>query len=111
MAVLAPAGVVGRVIVPSARAAKVQLLIDRNAAAGAIIERTSAPEKTCVVSRCRMMSRSLTMPSTRRSASMTGSAPSPARTMVRAASLSGVSASTVRGWSVITSRTVSCSGS
>lgn len=42
MAVIAPGGVVGRVIVPSARAAKVQLLIDRNAAAGAIIERTRA---------------------------------------------------------------------
>jgi len=42
MAVIAPAGVVGRVIMPSARAAKVQLLIDRNAAAGAIIERTRA---------------------------------------------------------------------
>lgn len=42
MAVLAPEGVVGRVIVPSARAAKVQLLIDRNAAAGALIERTRA---------------------------------------------------------------------
>lgn len=42
MAVLAPAGVVGRVIVPSARAAKVQLLIDRNAAVGALVERTRA---------------------------------------------------------------------
>ena len=42
MAVIAPAGVVGRIIVPSARASKVQLLIDRNAAAGAIIERTRA---------------------------------------------------------------------
>jgi rod shape-determining protein MreC len=42
MAVIAPAGVVGRVIVPSARAAKVQLLIDRNAAAGALIERSRA---------------------------------------------------------------------
>ena len=40
MAVIAPAGVVGRVITPSARAAKVQLLIDRNAAAGALIERS-----------------------------------------------------------------------
>lgn len=40
MAVLAPEGVVGRVIVPSARAAKVQLLIDRNAAAGALVERS-----------------------------------------------------------------------
>jgi rod shape-determining protein MreC len=42
VAVIAPAGVVGRVVVPSARAAKVQLLIDRNAAAGALIERTRA---------------------------------------------------------------------
>jgi rod shape-determining protein MreC len=42
MAVVAPEGVVGRVIVPSARAAKVQLLIDRNAAAGALLERTRA---------------------------------------------------------------------
>jgi rod shape-determining protein MreC len=42
MAVLAPAGVVGRVILPSARASKVQLLIDVNAGAGAIIERSRA---------------------------------------------------------------------
>jgi rod shape-determining protein MreC len=42
MAVIAPAGVVGRVVIPTARAAKVQLLIDRNAAAGAIIERSRA---------------------------------------------------------------------
>jgi rod shape-determining protein MreC len=42
MAVVAPSGVVGRVVVASARAAKVQLLIDRNAAAGALIERTRA---------------------------------------------------------------------
>ncbi|HEX7138903.1 MAG TPA: rod shape-determining protein MreC [Vicinamibacterales bacterium] len=42
MAVIAPAGVVGRVVVASLRAAKVQLLIDRNAAAGAIIERSRA---------------------------------------------------------------------
>src|SRR5207302_7414969 len=42
MAVIAAAGVVGRVVVPSARSAKVQLLIDRNAAAGVIIERTRA---------------------------------------------------------------------
>lgn len=42
MAVLAPAGVVGRIIVPTARAAKVQLLIDRNAAAGALVERSRA---------------------------------------------------------------------
>lgn len=42
MAVIAPAGVVGRVIIPTARAAKVQLLIDRNAAAGALVERSRA---------------------------------------------------------------------
>src|SRR3954471_1224608 len=42
MAVIAPAGVVGRLVVPSLRSAKVQLLIDRNAAAGVIIERTRA---------------------------------------------------------------------
>ena len=40
MAVIAPLGVVGRVITPGARAAKVQLLIDRNAAAGAVVERS-----------------------------------------------------------------------
>jgi len=42
MAIIAPAGVVGRVVVAGRRAAKVQLLIDRNAAAGAIIERSRA---------------------------------------------------------------------
>jgi rod shape-determining protein MreC len=42
MSVIAPAGVVGRLVVPSLRSAKVQLLIDRNAAVGAIIERTRA---------------------------------------------------------------------
>jgi rod shape-determining protein MreC len=42
MAVIAPAGVVGRIVLPTARAAKVQLLIDRNAAAGALIERSRA---------------------------------------------------------------------
>ena len=42
MAVIAPAGVVGRIIMPSARASKVQLLIDRNAASGAILERSRA---------------------------------------------------------------------
>jgi len=41
LAVIAPDGVVGRVVgSPSQRAAQVQLLIDRNAAAGALIERT-----------------------------------------------------------------------
>jgi len=42
MAVLAPAGIVGRIVVPVGGSAKVQLLIDRNAAAGAIIERSRA---------------------------------------------------------------------
>jgi rod shape-determining protein MreC len=42
MAVIAPGGVVGRVVMPSLRAAKVQLLIDRNAAAGAVVERSRA---------------------------------------------------------------------
>jgi rod shape-determining protein MreC len=42
MAVIAPLGVVGRVVVPSVRSTKVQLLIDRNAAAGALIERSRA---------------------------------------------------------------------
>jgi rod shape-determining protein MreC len=42
MAVLAPGGVVGRVVVSTLRAAKVQLLIDRNAAAGVIVERSRA---------------------------------------------------------------------
>ncbi len=42
MAVLAPSGVVGRVVTTSGRAAKVQLLVDRNAAAGALIVRSRA---------------------------------------------------------------------
>ncbi len=42
MAVIAPAGVVGRIVTPSGRAAKVQLLVDRNAAAGALVERSRA---------------------------------------------------------------------
>jgi rod shape-determining protein MreC len=42
MAVVAPAGVVGRIILPTARASKVQLLIDRDAAAGAVVERSRA---------------------------------------------------------------------
>jgi rod shape-determining protein MreC len=40
MAVISPAGVVGRIILSSSAASKLQLLIDRNAAAGALIERT-----------------------------------------------------------------------
>jgi rod shape-determining protein MreC len=43
MAVIAPNGVVGRVVdQPPLEAAKVQLLVDRNAGAGAVIERTGA---------------------------------------------------------------------
>lgn len=43
MAVIAPAGIVGRIIgTPAPHAARVQLLIDRNAAAGAFTERTHA---------------------------------------------------------------------
>ena len=42
MAVIAPAGVVGRVVSPTARASKVQLLIDRNAAAGSLVARSRA---------------------------------------------------------------------
>jgi rod shape-determining protein MreC len=43
MAVIAPAGIVGRIIgAPAPHAARVQLLIDRNAAAGAFTERTHA---------------------------------------------------------------------
>jgi rod shape-determining protein MreC len=42
MAVIVSAGVVGRIVVPTLRAAKVQLLIDRNAAAGALVERSRA---------------------------------------------------------------------
>jgi rod shape-determining protein MreC len=42
MAVISPQGVVGRVVEPGLEAAKVQLLIDRNAGAGAVIERTGA---------------------------------------------------------------------
>lgn len=43
MAVVAPAGVVGRVVgTPARHAARVQLIVDRNAAAGALTERTRA---------------------------------------------------------------------
>jgi rod shape-determining protein MreC len=43
MAVIAPKGVVGRVVgIPAAHAARVQLIIDRHAAAGAISERSRA---------------------------------------------------------------------
>jgi rod shape-determining protein MreC len=40
MAVMSPAGIVGRILMPTARAAKVQLIIDRDAAAGVMIERS-----------------------------------------------------------------------
>jgi len=42
MAVIAPTGLVGRIVTPTANASKVQLLIDRYAAAGALVERTRA---------------------------------------------------------------------
>lgn len=42
MAVIAPAGIVGRVVLPTPRAAKVQLIIDRNAAVAGLVERTRA---------------------------------------------------------------------
>ena len=42
MAVISPAGVVGRIILPTSRAAKIQLLIDRDAAAGAVTVRGRA---------------------------------------------------------------------
>jgi rod shape-determining protein MreC len=41
-AVVAPAGVVGRIVTVAARASKVQLLVDRNAGAGALVERSRA---------------------------------------------------------------------
>jgi rod shape-determining protein MreC len=40
MAVISPEGVVGRIIAPTARASKVQLLIDRSAGAGVMLERS-----------------------------------------------------------------------
>ena len=40
MAVVSPAGVVGRILMTTARASKVQLLIDRDAAAGVLVERS-----------------------------------------------------------------------
>ena len=44
MAVIAPGGVVGRVVgVPGMRAAQVQLVVDRNAGAGGLIERIRVP--------------------------------------------------------------------
>ena len=42
MAVIDPTGLVGRVVTPTQHASKVQLLIDRNAAAGALVERSRA---------------------------------------------------------------------
>ena len=63
MAVIAPGGIVGRIIGPVARhAARVQLIIDRNAAAGALTERiarrrhggrASKPTRRCGWSWCR----------------------------------------------------------
>jgi rod shape-determining protein MreC len=40
MAVISPQGVVGRIVTPTARASKVQLLIDRSAGAGVMLERS-----------------------------------------------------------------------
>jgi rod shape-determining protein MreC len=42
MAVIAPTGLVGRIVTPTAHASKVQLLVDQNAAAGALVERSRA---------------------------------------------------------------------
>lgn len=42
MAVISGAGVVGRVVTPGAHAAKVQLLVDQNAAVGGLVERSRA---------------------------------------------------------------------
>jgi rod shape-determining protein MreC len=42
MPVISPTGVVGRIVTVAARASKVQLLVDRNAGAGALVERSRA---------------------------------------------------------------------
>jgi rod shape-determining protein MreC len=42
MPVISPTGVVGRIVTVTARASKVQLLVDRNAGAGALAERSRA---------------------------------------------------------------------
>ncbi|MBP1634563.1 MAG: mreC [Acidobacteria bacterium] len=42
MAVVSPAGAVGRIVMPTRRAAKVQLLIDRSAAVAVVLERSRA---------------------------------------------------------------------
>lgn len=42
MAVIAPSGVVGRIVTTAGRASKVQLLVDRNAGAGALVARSRA---------------------------------------------------------------------
>jgi rod shape-determining protein MreC len=42
MAVIAPNGVVGRIVTLAPRASKLQLLVDRNAGAGALVERSRA---------------------------------------------------------------------
>ena len=54
MAVISPAGVVGRVLSSSARASKVQLLIDRNAAAGGLVDQINGfigQESICDIAR------------------------------------------------------------
>ena len=60
MAVIAPQGVVGRVVdQPALEAAKVQLLVDRNAGAGAVIERWARAawsSATTAIRRCRWIS-------------------------------------------------------
>lgn len=42
MAIIAPTGVIGRIVTATSRASKVQLLVDRNAGAGALVERSRA---------------------------------------------------------------------
>ena len=42
MAVIAPTGLVGRIVTPTVHASKVQLITDQNAAAGALVERSRA---------------------------------------------------------------------
>jgi rod shape-determining protein MreC len=42
MAVIAPSGIVGRIVTLAPRASKVQLLVDRNAGAGVLVERSRA---------------------------------------------------------------------
>jgi rod shape-determining protein MreC len=49
MAVIAPAGIVGRIVVASTNAAKVQLLVDSQAAAGVYVERRESRAQGLVV--------------------------------------------------------------